>query len=238
MGGRISYLGGIVKDGLILDLDAAKIQSYPRTGTLWNDISGNQNNGTLINGPTFDNGNGGSIVFDGTNDYVNINTISSLQGNNPFSVSGWFKRNGDWSNGATWGIGGGSPNIGINSWNSGNINQITIDLWGNTTYTTNQTYSLTEWKHIVWVYTGGSFTTSSIIIYINTTPYTGVNLTILRSGTSTVNISGGVVIGRADVISNQYYGKPTISNFLIYNRALSATEISQNYNATRARFGL
>jgi hypothetical protein len=63
MAGRIGYYGGVVKDGLVLDLDAAKLDSYPRTGTSWKDISGNQNNGTLINGPTFDSGNGGVLCL-------------------------------------------------------------------------------------------------------------------------------------------------------------------------------
>jgi len=233
-----SYSPKIITDGLVFYLDAANPRSYPGVGTTWTDLSRGGNTGTLINGPTFDSGNGGSIVFDGVNDYTSINTILSLQGNSPFSVSGWFKRNGDWSNGATWGIGGGSSTTGINSWNSGNTNQITIDLWGTTTYTTNQTYSLTEWKHVVWVYSGPSFTTSNIIIYINSIPYTGANLTSLRGSTGTPAIAGGVVIGRADVISNQYYGKPTISNFLIYNRALTSQEIQQNFNATRTRFGI
>ena len=78
MAGRIAYYGNIVKDGLVLDLDAAKKDSYPGTGTAWNDISGNRNNGTLTNGPTFNSSNGGSIVFDGTNDYINTVTATSL----------------------------------------------------------------------------------------------------------------------------------------------------------------
>ena len=53
MAGRISYLGGIVRNGLVLDLDAAKLDSYPKFGTTWRDITFNQNNGTLVNGPTF-----------------------------------------------------------------------------------------------------------------------------------------------------------------------------------------
>ena len=77
MAGRISYLGGIVKDGLVLDLDAAKLDSYPKTGTSWKDISGNGNNGTLVNVPTFNSSNGGSIVFDGSNDYVSTNYITN-----------------------------------------------------------------------------------------------------------------------------------------------------------------
>ena len=72
MAGRIGYYGGMVKDGLVLNLDASRLDSYLRTGTSWKDISGNQNNGTLINGPTFNSNNGGSIVFDGTNDYMTL----------------------------------------------------------------------------------------------------------------------------------------------------------------------
>src|SRR6056300_1799187 len=82
MAGRIAYYGNIVTDGLVLNLDAARKDSYNRTGTTWNDISGNGNNGTLINGPTFDSEDYGSIVFDGVDDYAavscNLSTFSSL----------------------------------------------------------------------------------------------------------------------------------------------------------------
>ena len=59
----------IVTSGLVLALDAADRNSYPGSGTTWTDLSGNANNGTLTNGPTFNSANGGSIVFDGTNDF-------------------------------------------------------------------------------------------------------------------------------------------------------------------------
>ena len=72
MAGRIAYYGNLIANKPILCLDAAKKDSYPGTGTAWNDISGNGNNGTLTNGPTFTTGSGGSIVFDGVNDYVDI----------------------------------------------------------------------------------------------------------------------------------------------------------------------
>ncbi len=61
----------IVTDGLVLCLDAANSRSYPGTGATWTDLKGG-NNGTLENGPTFDAANGGSIVFDGTDDIVNV----------------------------------------------------------------------------------------------------------------------------------------------------------------------
>ena len=60
----------IIEDGLVLCLDAANINSYPKSGTTWSDLKGS-NDGTLTNGPTFSSANGGCIVFDGSNDYVN-----------------------------------------------------------------------------------------------------------------------------------------------------------------------
>ena len=64
-----NYGPRIVTDGLVLCLDAGNSKSYPGSGTAWNDLSRNGNNGTL-NGPTFNSADRGSIVFDGTNDYV------------------------------------------------------------------------------------------------------------------------------------------------------------------------
>ena len=76
--------GQIVTNGLVLALDAADRNSYPDSGTTWTDLSGNGSNGTLINGPTFSSVNGGSIVFDGLNDYVNISTPVNLT--NPSTI--------------------------------------------------------------------------------------------------------------------------------------------------------
>jgi len=79
---------GIVTDGLVLNLDAGFTTSYPTTGTTWYDLSGNSNNGTLTNGPTFNSSNSGSIVFDGVDDNVQRNALNV--GNN-FSVGVWAK---------------------------------------------------------------------------------------------------------------------------------------------------
>jgi hypothetical protein len=70
----------IVTDGLVLALDAANPKSYPGSGTTWSDLSGNGNDGSLINGPTFDSGNNGSIVFDGVDDRLSVITFDQ----NPF----------------------------------------------------------------------------------------------------------------------------------------------------------
>ena len=90
MAGRISYYGNIVKDGLVLDLDAAKRDSYPGTGTAWNDISGFRNNGVLTNGPTFDSDNSGSILFNGTNQHISVTNSSLFGDTTNLTVSIWF----------------------------------------------------------------------------------------------------------------------------------------------------
>ena len=78
----------IITDGLVLALDAGNTKSYPGSGTVWTDLSGNNNTGTLTNGPTFNAANGGSIVFDGTNDYVTL-PISTTSGQ-ALTYFGWL----------------------------------------------------------------------------------------------------------------------------------------------------
>ncbi len=142
----------IITDGLVLALDAANQKSYPGSGTTWSDLSGNGNNGTLTNGPTFDSGNNGSIIFDGVDDYITTGTTpSQLQGNPSFTVSGWFYRNANLPvNTGTWGFGGNVTNQGINSWWSSNNNEITIDTWGQATFTTGVSYPLQQWVYVSW----------------------------------------------------------------------------------------
>ena len=72
----IFYNPRTITDGLVLCLDAANRKSYPGSGTTWTDLSGRGNTGTLTNGPTYSSANGGSIVFDGTDDIVNTSYVS------------------------------------------------------------------------------------------------------------------------------------------------------------------
>jgi hypothetical protein len=86
---RFHYSPKIVTDGLVLYLDAANTRSYPGTGTTWSDLSRGGNNGSLINGPTFNSANGGSIVFDGSNDYVDCGNIDDIKNASQVSISIW-----------------------------------------------------------------------------------------------------------------------------------------------------
>jgi len=77
----------IVTDGLVLALDASDRNSFVSGSTIWNDLSGNGNNGTLVNGPTFDSGSGGSIVFNRSTQYGPIGTTGFPFGTSPGSLS-------------------------------------------------------------------------------------------------------------------------------------------------------
>ena len=116
----MSYHNGprIVTDGLVIYVDAGNSKSYPGTGTSWYDISGSGNDGTLINDVGFNSDNGGSLVFDGVNDYVNCGSISSQFTAN-VTAETWIylsSQSGDWVR--IIGTGGVSGNITFGLWYS------------------------------------------------------------------------------------------------------------------------
>jgi hypothetical protein len=218
MAGRISYLGGIVTQGLVLDLDAAKRDSYVGVGTAWNDISGNRNNGTLTNGPTFNSGNGGSIVFDGVDDYV-IGNCPLINVNVGSCLSLWVKT----SSINTQIIG--SCDSGINNGFRFQIFNTTLHYTlGNVAdYNTFINISNNTWRHIV-----ASTLGSTALIYINGVLTNTLNIGIMLGNTSNFKLGA--------FWNNQFPFLGSISNFYLYNRALSASEVLQNYNATKGRY--
>jgi hypothetical protein len=218
----MSASGGpnISEDGLVLILDAANVKSYPGSGTTWNDVSGNSNSGSLINGPTFDGGNLGSIVFDGSNDYVQTNINSSFTA---MTLMGFIKRNGAqvdyagiFSNRATsvTGIFYFTNNLGY--------------VWNNAvnTYTFNSNLLV---PNNTWCMVAMSVTSTAATLYVNTSSATN---TVSHTSTTIDDLK----LGQDDFGSRFMNGN--IANVMMYNRALSANEILQNFNATRSRFGV
>lgn len=219
---------GIVTNGLVLNLDAGFDPSYPTAGTTWYDLSGNTNNGTLTNGPTFNSANSGSLVFDGVDDYIRIISNSSVNVNtltwSAFVQGVYSSQPGFLFIGNDVGAAISPYKIFIGVINSGGLklrinynNVATVNL-GN--LTDNTLYNLT-------------------ITYDGTTTNMYVNGTSI--GTST-NMSGNLnsktfsYIGSTAGATEFFNGK--IFNTLLYSRALSATEVLQNYNAQKGRFGL
>ena len=222
----------IVKDGLVLNVDAGSRLSYSGSGTTWTDVSGSGNNGTLTNGPTYSSANSGSLVFDGTNDYVNLGNSSSysLSGQS-FTIECWIRPTAYAS-----GAGGQEGRTVIGQWTfSGGVQGWRIDI--NTTninwYTTGTIHStsisLNEWTHII--VTGNGTTTS---FYKNGTLVSGPTADTLTNVTNSKSLLIGALLH--DVYS--YYYQGNISNARIYNRALSAAEILQNYNALLPRYSI
>lgn len=236
----------IVNDGLVLHLDAANSRSYPGSGTVWNDLSENENDGNLVNGPSYNSNNNGSIYFDGTNNFsLSLYNNNDLDGDPNFAVEMWIKRTGTINSNGYWGLGGDTISKGINGYTwPGQTNKIGIDLWGNTTFHCGQDYPLDKWVHITWVKFAPTFSTNTIYIYVNNIRYDSTDFLVQRGNsgvTPSLNVSDstrGFVIGRVGSTTNNYYAQGEIGSAKVYNRALSATEIKQNFEATRSRYGI
>jgi len=226
----------IVRDGLVLYLDAGSPNSYQGTGTTWKDISKfYQNNGTLINGPTFSSDNGGSIVFDKTNNRVQRDFLNL--GNN-FTLGIWAKptvnsRQTLVANSYTYL----TDNNGNNGffWTIGNSSgQMFLSLGQDKYYRFSQSNLI---QNNTWFYGGVSYDGTTIRLYFNgndvSSSAVGSPINIVY-GTNPLFIGGWNINGTTPI---EFFGG-SISTVQIYNRALSAQEVLQNYNATKGRFGL
>ena len=228
----------MIQDGLVLSLDASDRNSYVSGSTTWFDVSGNNNSGSLVNGPTFSSANGGSFVFNGSTSYVNVPSLNYTAGSS-YTLNTWVLNN--WTltgqntapfpmilrdgnsggNRLLMGIKIGSgPNLGFNIYMSNNGALET----NNTTQPINNI-----WYNIVATYTAGTAS-----LYSNATLLSQISSpTITFAGTN----NAGIRIADGSVSGNNFWSG-SISVVQAYNRALSATEILQNYNALKSRFGL
>ena len=234
---------GITTNGLVLNLDAANTASYGGSGTVWRDISGGGNDGILTNGPTYSNsGASSSIVFDGTNDYAYNSLFSQMSLATNMTISCWctFADNGSpgrylWSIGRD--IGGVTGGLALMAYGfgvAGGANKLLFELGsaaGRVIYT--GTLQQNVWYNFTCTADG-----------TNTKIYVNGNLDNTASqGSGQISSSPGLSVG--SYLSNgipptpgNFFHNGKISNFLVYNRALSASEILQNHNAQKSRFGL
>lgn len=224
----ITYNTSVVRSGLVLHLDAANAKSYPSSGTVWTDLSGQGNTGTLTNGPTYSSANGGSLVFDGSNDYVEL-TGNILLGSS-FTLSMIFKQTGTRSD---W--------VRL----FGHSNDSLDRFWGIWMPTTSNYLLWQSYKN------GGSITTPTYNFNLNQTYVVDMTCSTATK-TFYINgefyhsaVSGGDIdyTGNTSKIRIGYAGFHTyyLGNFYsarIYNRVLSATEIQQNFQALRDRYGI
>ena len=217
----MSTVGGgvnIVSNGLVLYLDASNRISYVSGSTTWNDVSRNGNNGTLINGPTFNSANGGNIVFDGTNDFVSgsCTTVNANVGMTTFiwvrttitSPQVFFSHTSGANNGFRLEIDGG---------------QFLLTFGGVANYSSGNSVSDGNWKQLVVTTVG---TTGRI--YINGNLVASPTVGTMQGTPNQFVISGSTI----------RFLNGNVASVILYNRALSAAEVLKNYNATKSRFGL
>lgn len=222
------YSPQIVTSGLIFCLDAANRNSYPRTGTSWYDQTNNANNGTLNNGPTFSTSGGGSILLDGTDDYVSVENNSILNPAN-VTVSIWVKRNAYQSSIGSFIRRNYNDSYAIFA--TYNADTSYFRIYDGTSYPQSPTIplSLNVWTNITGTYDG-----ANIKIYKNGTFVAQTaNTTAISYSSSNTQMT----IGRDDPVAGRYMSA-NYGSILIYNRSLTEMEISQNYNVTKTRFGL
>jgi hypothetical protein len=226
----------IVTNGLVLALDAANTKSYPGSGTTWNDVSGNSNNGTLTNGPTFNSANGGSIVFDGVDDYINVpyNTVLNTPSGATYEI--WFKptifTSGEFLNRGTSDSGATPDNPRFYIYNTGQIyfdwSSPSVDTYAQTT---TGAVTMGTWNQIVGIATPNT----ALRIFANGYE-TSYSLQIQTLPATLPNTSNPIQIGGATWLPRYFTGN--IASVKLYNRTLIPSEVLQNYQALKTRFGL
>lgn len=206
----------IVDAGLVVYLDATNPKSYPGSGTTWTDLSGNGNDGTLVNGPTYSSANGGVIVLDGVNDYINVSLNLTNQNYTVIGASRYQI------------IGGRTFSALNNNWLMGHWQTTTQNHYAQAWVSaSNSGPSDTNWR----LYAAtGNYSADSWAFYVNGALNVGPNA--LGS-----NGPNGFSIGRY-APGNIEYSNSHISFLICYNRVLTTQEIKQNFDALRGRFNI
>ena len=235
--------GNCLSNGLTLNLDAGNTASYPGSGTTWTDLSGLGNDGTLVNGVGYSSANGGALTFDGVDDYVRLPETGSLPvvANGSFSISSWSKVTSKIT----------THNIvrRDNNANQGAESRMVISLatlltsgyasfgfYNGTSYSAVGTTDRTNgnWHYFVGIYDSVG---KNVYLYVdgileasnlNVTPSSSFNTARepwVIGSVNTINSYGEDMLGFIPIVQ-------------IYNRALSSAEITQNFSATKSRYGL
>jgi hypothetical protein len=224
----------IVTDGLVLCLDAANVKSYPGSGTTWSDLSGNGNNGTLRNSPTYSTDNLGKFVLDAVNDDIDCGNGSSINfGTGDFTVSVWFRR---FSNATTnlrlLSKAAGSDtadaaNAGFSFFGSNTGLTFAINPTATRTSIGAASYSVNEWVNVIGLLERG----------VSMRAYKNANLTASTTAPAG-SVSGTTSLFIGTNVGVNLFWAGEISNVSLYNKALTLAEIQQNFNAHRGRYGI
>lgn len=215
----LQHSPSIITDGLLFCVDAANPRSYPGSGTNWFQLSGNTNTGVLTNGPTYNSSNLGSLSFDGTDDYVDF---SANLGTMPtYSIMYWARRDAENRMPVAARTGTNFYWYGDNSWR-----YVHGGVGGEYYYSKPTTIALGTWGCYCVVYNG-----SNVSIYRQGV-YQGQQAT-----TGTADWSVGLRVGFWNGGAG-YAWQGLISNVMMYSNALTADQVTQNFNALRGRYGI
>ena len=222
----VAYNPKIVTNGLVLALDAGNRKSYPGSGTTWTDLSGNGNTGTLTNEPTFSGANGGSLSFDGVDDYSTVsNNITPGTGN--FAVSVWVYKTETAANRYVWDFGSNGGTLSSGTSVSQGFRYYNPSAGFGSLYTAGPIHNINTWYNIV-------------ISRISGTTYFYSNGSLITSAADSGNIgSWGTTFNIGRYGGGGYEHQGILSSLLVYkDKGLTAAEIQQNFNATRGRYGI
>ena len=216
----------IITDGLVLCLDAGNTKSYPGSGTTWTDLSGNGNSVTATNSPTWNSA--GYFSTGATGYFTGSGTASIPIGNSSYTMMTWIRINSSWTNGKGFmSIGGlGIPNQSNALMTLDGLGQMHHYWWDNDLSATNNNAGLSLGK---WFMATAQFD--------GTTRRIWANITNVASNTPTGHNVTSTTIQIAKTYSTEYLNDD-IAIASIYNRALTAAEVQQNFNALRGRFGI
>jgi len=224
--GGISSGVQIVTTGLQLWLDAAQKRSYAGSGTTWTNLTGNAN-ATLTNGPTFDSGAGGNIVFDGTDDYAIASAVPmGANSTTIFSVTMWVYFEGILNSNRML-VKVGNSFFALNS-NSGLL--LALDNFNASASTSNFIWFGDTWNHFAVRF--NKDVTPRGRGYVNGTGY-DISISNFQTGNGS---TADVNIARNSLFID--YGNIKVSQIQTYSTALTDAEVLQNYNADKSRYGL
>jgi len=227
LGTQFANQKGIVTSGSIIYLDAGIANSYPGSGTTWTDLGVSGFNGTLINGPTFTTSNGGAIILDGSNDYINTANFQY----NYFTICLWVYPGSTQNTYADIldASHTGNQNFNIQQ-NAANTNQYEFAMIGASSASSSGLFTLVS---NTWTFLTFTWDNDKVRGYINGTIF-GTGASAASNFQSPfLRLGAWWGVGTVSRYWNGRYGA-----FYAYNRVLSGDEIYQNFDAQRQRYGI
>lgn len=220
----LSHSPKVISDGLVLYLDATNPRSYSGTGSTWTDLSGYGYNSTLVSSPTYINNKYGQLAFNGSTQYATVPYTSTLWNGQVFTLSVWAKKIGTGDQGTRGIMISKNINYIEHAFNGKTMASFRNNSGGQYLIYGNNPASYNEWRHYAVTYDG-----TMGILYENGAATGSTTLAMVVNSTS-----ADLHIGKWDGGTHHFNG--CIAGAMVYNRALSADEVLQNYNATKYKY--